>query len=178
MINVNKKDLLSFIERVESKAIKSVNDRWKKIIEEAEEKAISKYSKKIDMYQNTFNNFSTNLTNLLTDMKEDLETAYSSNWDIQNSLDKLANLKTRIKSKCSFQGEVAKLNNEWGKEIEAVRFNYKKVYIVAKGMSSTKKIVEYLEGLGFDLSTLKEDEMKYLSTDIDKSKLFVCGENK
>ncbi|CAI3202323.1 hypothetical protein CNEO2_2920001 [Clostridium neonatale] len=49
--------------------------------------------------------------------------------------------------------------------------------MVSKDMSSAKKIAEYLEGLGFDISTLKEDEMKYLSTDIDKSKLFVCGEN-
>lgn len=54
----------------------------------------------------------------------------------------------------------------------------KKVYIVSKSMSSAKKIAEYLEGLGFDLSSLKEDEMQALVADIDKSKLFVCGERK
>jgi len=175
---MNKKDLLEFIERVEYKAVSSVEERWNKKIEEARKNAISKYSKKIDMYQSSFNNFSTNLTNLLTDMKEDLETAYSGNHRINDGLRYLSNIKTRIIDDCSFNGEVMKLRQEEEKEIEAVRFNYKKVYIVSKGMSSTKKIVEYLEALGFDLSTLKEDEMKYLSTDIDKSKLFVCGENK
>jgi len=111
-------------------------------------------------------------------MKEDLETAYSGNYRINDGLKYLSNIKTKISSDCNFQGEVMKLEQARDKEIEEVEFNYKKVYIVSKGMSSTKKIVEYLESLGFDLSTLKEDEMKYLSTDIDKSKLFVCGENK
>ena len=45
-------------------------------------------------------------------------------------------------------------------------------------MSSAKKIAEYLKGLGFDLSNLEEDEMKSLVANIDKSKLFVCGERK
>jgi len=175
---MNKKDLLEFIERVEVKAITSVEGKWIKKIEAAKEKAISKYSKKIDMYQSAFNNFSTNLTNLLTDMKEDLETAYNGNYRINDGLRYLSNIKTKITSDCSFNGEVMKLKQEEEKEIEAVKFNYKKVYIVSKGMSSSKKIAEYLEALGFDISTLKEDEMKYLSTDIDKSKLFVCGENK
>lgn len=130
------------------------------------------------MYQNVFNNFSTNLTNLLTDMKEDQETAYSVHWRINDGLNYLATLQQTIKDNCKFNGKVMKLVQAKDKEIEEVKFNYKKVYIVAKGMSSSKKIAEYLEGLGFDLSTLKEDEMKYLSTDIDKSKLFVCGENK
>ncbi|WP_315066517.1 hypothetical protein [uncultured Clostridium sp.] len=175
---MNKKDLLEFIERVEHKASKSVTERWDKKIEEAEEKAISKYSEKINMYQSTFNNFSTNLSNLLADMTEDLETAFTGSWDISNSLDKLSKIQYQINRRCDFKGKVMKLKQAKNKEIEEVEFNYKKVYIVAKGMSSANKIAEYLEGLGFDLSTLKEDEMKYLSTDIDKSKLFVCGENK
>ncbi|NMF04533.1 hypothetical protein ACUH7Y_09425 [Clostridium beijerinckii] len=175
---MNKKDLLGFIERVESKAVKSVETKWDKKIEEAKEKAMSKYNNKIEMYQSAFNNFSTNLTNLLTDMKEDLETGYTHSYDFQNGLRNLANIKKEIKYRCEFKGKVMKLEQDKNKEIEEVKFNYKKVEIVAKGMSSSKKIAEYLEGLGFDLSTLKEDEMKYLSTDIDKSKLFVCGENK
>lgn len=175
---MNKKDLLEFIERVEHKAVKSVEDRWNKKIEEAKEKAMSKYAEKIEMYQGVFNNFSTNLTNLLTDMKEDQETVYSVYWRINDGLNYLSTLQQTIKSNCKFNGKVMKLEQAKKKEIEEVKFNYKKVEIVAKGMSSSKKISEYLEGLGFDLSTLKEDEMKYLSTDIGKTKLFVCGENK
>lgn len=172
-----KKDLLEFIERVERKAIKSVEDKFNKEIETKKEKVLSKYEEKINMYQDSFNRFSANLTNLLTDMKEDVEVAYNGNYYIKDGLKYLSNIKNRISSSCNFQGEVQKLKDQKKKEIDEVKDNYHKVYIVAKSMNSAKKIAEYLEGLGFDLSSLKEDEIKALVADIDKSKLFVCGEN-
>ena len=174
---MNKKELLSFIERVEHKAITSVEKKWNKKIEEKKDEVLSKYKDKLDMYQGIFNNFSKNLTDLLTDMKEDQEVAYNCYYRIHDSLSYLSKMEKLIRDNCSFNGAVIKLIQEKDKEVEEVRFNYRKVYIVSQGMSSAKKIAEYLECLGFDLSTLKEDEMKYLSTDIDKSKLFVCGEN-
>ena len=174
---MNKRDLLDFIERVQHKAVRSVEDRFEKEIEKKKSEVLSKYEDNINLLQNTFNRFSTNLTNLLTDMKEDKEVAYSGNWSISNSLENLNNMKTRISSSCYFEGQVQKLKDQRDKEIEAVKANYHKVYVGSKSMSSAKKIAEYLEGLGFDLSSLKEDEMKALVADIDKSKLFVCGEN-
>lgn len=177
-MRMNKKDLLEFIERVEKKAIKSVEDRFNKEIENKKDEVLSKYEEKINMYQDTFNRFSANLTNLLTDMKEDLEVAYSGNYGIREGLLYLSNIKKQISLSCNFKGEVQKLKNRKDKEIEEVKDNYHKVYIGAKSMSSSNKIAEYLEGLGFDLSSLKEDEMKALVADIDKSKLFVCGERK
>ena len=89
---MNKKDLLNFIERVESKAIKSVEEKWNKHIEAKEDEIFSKYKEKLDMYQSTFNNFSTNLTNLLTDMNEDQEVAYSGHYYINDSLRRLARI--------------------------------------------------------------------------------------
>lgn len=175
---MNKKDLLEFIERVERKAISSVEERFSKEIEVKKGEVLSKYEEKINMYQDTFNRFSTNLTNLLTDMKEDIEVAYSDSWRIRDGLKYLNNIKESVAEYCCFQGEVQKIKDLKNKEIEEVKANYKKVYIVSKSMSSAKKIAEYLEGLGFDLSSLKEDEMKALVGDIDKSKLFVCGERK
>lgn len=175
---MNKKDLLNFIERVEHKAIKSVEEKWDKDIENKKQEVLLKYKDKINMYQNSFNMFSTNLINLLTDMKEDLEIGFNGSYEINNGIEYLSEIEKCIVPNCSFKGEVMKLDQLKEKEIEEVEFNYKKVYTVSKGMGSAKKIAEYLEGLGFDISTLKEDEMKYLSTDIDKSKLFVCGENK
>lgn len=173
-----KKDLLEFIERVEHKAIKSIGVRFDKEIEiKKEEEVLSKYEYKIDLLQDTFNRFSTNLTNLLTDMKEDKEVGYNGSYAISNGQDYLKNIKFKIKNSCSFQGEVQKLKDQMDKEIKEVKDNYHKVYMVSKSMSSSKKIAEYLEGLGFDLSSLKEDEIKALVADIDKSKLFVCGEN-
>lgn len=174
---MNKKDLLDFIERVEYKAIKSVEDRGNKEIEAKKNEILSLYKEKIAQYQDTFNRFSTNLTTLLTDMREDYEVGYRGSYDIQKALRDLCNIEAKIKESCVFKGSVAKLYQARDKELDEVRKNYKKVYMVSKTMTA-KKIAEYLEGLGFDLSTLKEDEMKYLSTDIDKSKLFVCGENK
>lgn len=175
---MNKKDLLEFIDRVERKAVSSVEARFNKEIEEKKKEVLSKYEDSINMLQDTFNRFSTNLTNLLTDMKEDMQVAYSGSWNLDRSLNMLANIKKEIVCYCDFQGEVQKLKDQRSKEIEEVKANYKKVYIVSKSMSSAKKIAEYLEGLGFDLSSLKEDEMKALVADIDKSKLFVCGERK
>ncbi|WP_195264520.1 hypothetical protein [Clostridium sp. 1001275B_160808_H3] len=173
-----KKDLLEFIERVERKAISSVEARFDKEIEVKKQEVLSKYEDSINMLQDTFNRFSTNLTNLLTDMKEDMQVAYVSNWDINTSLNRLSDIKRNIVYSCDFQGKVQKLKDKREKEIEEVKANYHKVYVVSKSMSSSKKIAEYLEGLGFDLSSLKEDEMNALVADIDKSKLFVCGERK
>ena len=173
---MNKKDLLSFIERVEHKAVRSVTDRWNKDIEEKKNEVMKPYKDKLNLYQDTFNKFSKDLTNLLTNLREDIEVNYNGCYDIRSGLNVLSNLERSIKESCGFKGEVYKLKQARDKEIEAVETTYKKVYLVSKTMTA-KKIVKYLEGLGFDLSTLKEDEMKYLSTDIDKSKLFVCGEN-
>lgn len=173
-----KKDLLEFIERVENKAIKSVEDRFNKEIEVKKNEVLAKYEDSIDLLQDTFNRFSTNLTNLLTDMKEDMQVAYHGNWDIDSALRRLTNIRAHIVCACDFQGEVQKLKDQKKKEIDEVKANYHKVYVVSKSMSSSKKIAEYLEGLGFDISSLKEDEMNALVADIDKSKLFVCGERK
>ena len=123
---MNKIDLLTFIERVENKAIKSVEEKWNKKIEEKKEEVISKYKEKLDMYQSTFNNFSTNLTNLLTDMKEDQEVAYTGHYHINDSLSRLARIEEIVRNNSSFNGQVMKLKQARNKEIEAVRFNYKK----------------------------------------------------
>ena len=146
-------------------------------IKNKENEVMGKYKERISMYQGAFNRFSTNLTELLTDMREGIEKGYTGSVYVTNGLNYLATLNSSIKNCCQFNGEVAKLRSLRDKEIEEVELNYKKVWAVSKTMAPNK-IEEYLTGLGFDLSSLKEDEMKYLSTDIDKSKLFVCGENK
>ena len=173
-----KKDLLEFIERVEKKAVGSVETKFNKEIEAKKNEVLSKYEEKINMYQDSLNRVVTNITNLLTDMKEDIEVAYEGNYYLDQSFKRINKLKSNIVDSCMFKGEIQKIKDRRKKEIEEVQANYKKVYIVSKSMSSAKKIAEYLEGLGFDLSSLKEDEMQALVADIDKSKLFVCGERK
>lgn len=173
-----KRELIDFIDRVEQKAIKSVEDRFNKQIENKRAEKLEIYTDKINQLQDVFNRFSTNLTLLLTDMREDKEVSYNGSDTIRRGQICLSDIKEKIKYGCGFQGEVQKLKDAKNKEIEEVKANYHKVRVVSKSMSSAKKIAEYLKGLGFDLSSLEEDEMKSLVADIDKSKLFVCGERK
>lgn len=173
-----KKDLLEFIERVEARAVKSVNERFNKEISEKEKEVLSKYEDKIDLYQDTFNRFSANLSNVMADMKEDKEVAFHGNYSISTGRRYLSNIKEEIINDCDFQGKVQKIRNARDKEIAEVKANYHKVYTVAKSMSSAKKIAEYLKELGFDISSIENEEVTDLVADIDKSKLFVCGENK
>lgn len=174
-----KRDLLEFINRVETKAINSVCDKYNKLIEIKKVEVLSKYKDRINMYQDSFNRLSTNIRLLLTDLKEDGEVAYSSHGTIENRLKSLEGnrIEELIFHNSSYRGEVEKIKNERDKEIKAVKDNYYKVYIVSKNMSSAKKIAEYLEGIGFDISTLKEDEIQALTAELDISKLFVCGDN-
>lgn len=172
-----KKDLLEFILKVENKAVSSVNAKYDKLIKNEEAKAMKPYEDRIDKLQFTFNMFSQNLTMLLTDLKENKEIAYCGSHNIAQGQRYLSDIKTQIINNSSYQGQVQKLKDERNKELALVRANYKKVYVVSKNMSSAKKIAEYLEGLGFDISCVKEDEITALVSEIDKSKLFVCGEN-
>lgn len=174
---MRKADLLDFIERVKHKAIKSVEAKWNEEIQKKKSEIIAKYDEKINMYQSSFNNFSSNITNLLTDMKEDLEVGYSGSSDIKNGLYYLANIREQIVSNCSFKGEVQKLKDLKAKEVKEVEDNYQTVYTVCNGMNSANRIAEYLEELGFDISSIKDKNMTALVAQVDKSKLFVCGDN-
>lgn len=173
-----KKDLLEFIERVEAKAVKSVNERFNKEISAKEIEVLSKYEDSINLLQDTFNRFSTNLSNVMADMKEDKEVAFHGNYKINSGMNYLSNIKERIIASCDFEGKVQKIKNARDEEIIEVKANYHKVYTVAKSMSSAKKIADYLKELGFDISSIEDDAVTSLVADIDKSKLFVCGENK
>lgn len=173
-----KKDLLEFIERVEAKAVKSVKEKFNKKISEKEVEVLSKYEDSINLLQDTFNRFSANLSNVMADMKEDKEVAFHGNYRINDGINYLSNIKERIIKDCDFEGKVQKIRNARDKEIAEVKANYHKVYTVAKSMSSAKKIADYLKELGFDISSIEDDAVTSLVADIDKSKLFVCGENK
>lgn len=175
---MRKADLLDFIERVKFKAITSVKAKWDEEIQKKKDEVIAKYDEKINMYQSSFNNFSTNLTNILTDMKEDLEVGYNGSNDIHRGLSFLEDIKSSIVSNCDFKGEVQKLKDLKYKEVKKVEDNYYIVYTVCKAMNSANRIVEYLEELGFDISSVKDKNMTALIAQVDKSKLFVCGDNK
>ena len=175
---MTKKDLLEFISRVETKAVNSVRDRYTKLIADKEKEVTEQYNDRIGILQSSFNHFSSNLVKLLADMREDGEVAYYGSRSIDNSLENLSDLHERIVSRCDFNGQVQKIVDSMSKEINAVKVNYNKVYVVAKNMGSAKEIAKYLKELGFDISSLENDNITALVADIDRTKLFVCGENK
>lgn len=175
---MRKEDLLGFIVRVERKAVKSVEEKFNAEIQTAKDKAMSKYDEKIAMYQDTFNRFSTNLTNLLTDLKENTEVGYEGSYRINDGLSYLKNIREGIDRGCSFKGQVQKIRDAKTKEVEEVKKNYDTVYKVCKSMSSANRIAEYLEELGFDISSVKDKNITALVAQVDRTKLFVCGDNK
>ena len=51
--------------------------------------------------------------------------------------------------------------------------------MVSQSKRYGKDVAEYLEAIGFDISSVRKgDDCVALSVDIDKTKLFVCGDNK
>lgn len=173
-----KNDLVGFVIKVKSKAMNSVQNRHDKLIQIKKDELLLPYAERIEQLQHSFNMFSTKTTTLLTEIKEDVEIGYNGSYDISHGLNYLSKLKEKILYNSDFKGEVRKMYSLKDKEVEEVRENYNKVLDTCKSMNSAKRIAEYLEELGFDISTLKEDTNKSLVADIDRSKLFVCGENK
>jgi len=119
------------------------------------------------MYQSSFNNFSTNLTSLLTDMKEDLETAYSGNYRINDGLKYLSNIKTKISSDCNFQGEVMKLEQARDKEIEEVERGKFKAIINTEYHSGILDLTP--KGSGYIICDDFEDDVFITSNNINKA---------
>lgn len=181
---MRKKDLLLFLDKVEHKAIKSVNDNFKKQIDEAKNTVLfeKKYTERIKNIQKKTNDLFAEAQELMLDLREDIDVKYDYYYDVVHSLqywNGKSNIYDLILSKSLFNDKsVELLKQARDNEIEEVKANYLKVRVVCERLLNGAKVSEYLEGLGFDISSLKDIENKALIPQIDKTKLFVCGENK
>lgn len=182
---IKKRACLEFVYKVENKAIQSVRDKYNKKIEEEKRRILDEggYLKKLRKVQKDFNKLFDEFSNLALEMKDNKEVNYSiGNYDTFEHETNCFTSKQLIEKtiyKCDFSGgSVELIRNNRDKEIAAVKDNYNKVRIVCERKSNGAQAAEYLKGLGFDISSLEKDESKALSVKIDKSKLFVCGENK
>lgn len=181
---MKKKDLMNFIDAVEIKAVRSVKEKFNLQIE-IEKKCILKeqgYTERIAKIQKKVNDLFTESQALYLDMKEDITVRYDYYYNTATELQSYSG-KRIIFSKdldhCKFNGgKVELIRNDRELEIKAVKDNYSKVRVVCDSYTSANKISEYLKALGFDLSTLEGKENQALTVKIDKSKLFVCGDNK
>lgn len=178
---MKKKDLLDFILKVESKAVSSVSKKWDNLISEAKVKAIEPYMDRVRQYQRDINILSEKLSSLAMLLAEDTEVAYikGAYYGIEKRINPLCGdkLVQAIQENSQYKGEVAKLKNAKQKEINEVRAEYHNLYNYCKEIRSALEINRYLVGLGFDTSAL-EKKATDLVVELDKSKLFVCGDNK
>lgn len=181
-MSIKKRDLLDFLDAVERKAIRSVRDKHEVTIKEIKEEKLMPYMAHIESYQRHINHLINNINDIIGEMSIDLEVAYPTGTygSVERELlqFKGQRLKNRIVDSCNFKGEVMNAKNNRDKEIEEVMANYGKVRQVCISLPSGNKVAAYLKGLGFDISNLEKEEELSLVADIDKSKLFVCGDNK
>lgn len=184
---MRKRDLIEFINSVEHKAIKSVTERHDKIINEAKEELFEKdgYNERIKRIQSRVNSLQTEVQDLVLNLNENKNINYP-NCDSYDLLHRLNNFtgKNEIKEQMARNsnyegGRIPLLKRDKELEIKGVKENYAKVRYVSQSKSSAKDIGEYLEAVGFDISSVRAgDDCMALSVKLDKSKLFVCGENK
>lgn len=180
---MRKHELLDFIDKVERKAVNSVEDRYKQVINDEKLRVLESkgYMERINKIQHDLNLLFDKAQSLVLDMTENVEVKYKDYCNLASEISTFTGegLLNRVLQKSSFEGgSVQKIINKKYKEIQEVKDNYAKVRAVCQRLENGKKVAEYLKGLGFDLSSLEAKENKALVADIDKSKLFVCGDNK
>jgi len=184
---MKKKELMDFINLVEHKAVRSVTERHDKIINKAKEELFVKggYNERIARIQKQVNSLHTELQELVLNLNDNIEINYKkyNNYDLLHGInDHIGKLTIKVYtvSHSNFDGgQIPLLVKAKDLEIEGVKENYQKVRWVSNSKTSAKEIAEYLEVVGFDISSVKKgDDCVALSVELDKSKLFVCGDNK
>ena len=181
---MKKKELMVFIDKVEHKAIYSVEDKFNAQIQKEKSNVLKTngYVERINKIQNKVNELFIESQALYLDMKEDTTTRYDYYNNTATKLSDYTGSGTILANDlehCQFDGgSVEKIRYTRDEEIKAIKDNYGKVRVICESYSSANKIAEYLKELGFDLSTIKNKENQALTVKIDKTKLFVCGEKK
>jgi len=184
---MKKKELMLFIDLVEKKAVKSVTERHDKIINEAKEELFAKggYNERISKIQKQVNSLQMETQTLILELIDNKEINYPKygNYDLLQRINEYtgkATIKNNTLSNSKFQGgNIPLLVKAKEIEVKEVKENYAKVKYVSQEKTSAREVAEYLEAIGFDISSVRKgDDCVALSVEIDKSKLFVCGENK
>lgn len=181
---MKKRDLMNFIDHVENKAVKSVEEKFLKLIQNEKKTVLASagYTERIAKIQKKINDLHVEASILTIDMGEDKTVNYQESYSLAYRLNQFAGKKTfydMVCDKSSYNGgSVELIKNKREKEINEVKENYSKVRVVSDSYTSAAKISEYLKALGFDLSVLEQQENQALTVKIDKTKLFVCGDNK
>lgn len=182
---VYKKDALEFVIRLQTKAIIAITAKHNELIEQrkAELFTESGFEDKLALLQSQFNRIMEEQIKLGNEMKNSL-------FGYQNSLYGGPERETRdfggtglvgwMKEHCELSdAKLTALKKRKDKEITEVKAEYRNLHGLCSKQDNGEKVGKILTDLGFDISAIcKGEEEKALSLNIDKSKLFVCGDNK
>ena len=183
---MKKRDLMDFIDVVENKAVRSVTERHNKIITEAKEDLFEKggYTSIIKNIQKRVNSMQMEVQELTLNLIEDRNINYPKYHTdllerLNQSIGKTRIIDNMISASKFTGGNIPLLIKAKEQEIKEVKENYSKVRYVSQSKTSAREVAEYLEAVGFDISSVRKgDDCVAIAVELDKSKLFVCGENK
>lgn len=177
-MKVYKKDIYEFLEKVEAKAVKSVQKKYGDKIRQSKVERTQGYLKQIRDFINT--------VEAIHGKAEDLYKEYSDLYSRAN-WSNLYYMKYYLESVMSNGNSISamdvqdnayekELKLELNEQLDSVKKEYAKLTHYAKN-NSAKETYNLLKELGFDVSSLERTDKALIET-ADKSKLFVCGENK
>lgn len=177
-MKVYKKDVNNFLLKVEEKAIKSVQKKYDDMI-------LQSKTERVDDYLKEMREFGRKLEALVTEAQE-LYGKHQHLYDkpawsnlcyvvsyLQNALSNCNGINA---SSVMANAHEQQLFIEKKEQLNEVQKEYAKLKHYAKN-NSAKESYNLLKEIGFNVSSLEQKE-ESLITMADKSKLFVCGENK
>ncbi len=176
---IKKRQITEFIDKVENKAVKFLEEEKQKEINGIKTKEYSKYSNEIAILQSRLAKLisdTNELRNKMIDSGSVRDRGYDYDGRCISSLNTaFSNLK-RYESLDYRDPEVMVIKNKWDKKIFETKREYNALRAKMKNKAA-KKCKEELAALGFDVSSIRdEDAETSLVQTIDTSKLFVCGE--
>jgi hypothetical protein len=185
---IPKRVVLSFIDKVQEKAMKAIADKYEPLIQAEREKAISDNPVLKDAAE-----VGQDCIDTLFEISQRLEKLninfvtkhYGSIFSVATRFNKgnelvPVNFKGILAAECDLEilnSRIGKLSAEYYAKQNETREEYSKLYNYVRTMDGVKG-TKYLESIGFDVSWIKENASKPTEDKIDKSKIFVCGDNK
>ena len=181
---MNKKDVMNWLQAVEDKATNYVKEEYetKKKIEERKILDEGMFTIRIYALQKKVNELHAIAQTLAIDMHEDKNVHMDTYGSVASILSHRIGKDTLYEdmaNRSDFRGtKLPNMKEEYRELRKEVSDNYNKVRMVMNKLQGADKCIEYLKEIGFDVSELKTIEETALLVEIDKTKLFVCGDNK
>ncbi len=179
-----KSQIKNWVLSVKRKALDSVREEHEKKVKQIklnllDTHGISGKLSEMQVYSDKLTNLMDELQLICDESKEVSVSSYYS-YGLKDLINKMSDVK-KLFIKYSSKFNSSKLVQEdkrYDEKKWLVESNYENV-LATVNILSPKKALEYLKGLGFDISSLEEPVKQELAViNVDKRYLFVCGDNK